>query len=319
VFGQDAAISTVVRAVKRSRAGLAAPDRPVGCVLFMGPTGVGKTELARQLATTLGLPFLRFDMSEYMEKHAVARLIGAPPGYVGYDEGGQLVESIRKSPHAVLLLDEIEKAHRDIFDILLQVMDRATLTDNHGREADFRHVALIMTSNVGAREMEKPAIGFAGQRKSGKSAFERMFSPEFRNRLDEVVQFNPLSPEVMGRVVDKFLEEVREQLREKKVSLRVSDEARAWLAEKGYRPPLWRAPLGPHHPARAQGPALRRAALRPPRKGRAAQVDLAPTRHRSATHPPTLPAVVPKSPLPALTEASPGETKKSPLPSLKNP
>jgi len=244
VFGQDAAISTVVRAVKRSRAGLAALDRPVGCFLFMGPTGVGKTELARQLATTLGLPFLRFDMSEYMEKHAVARLIGAPPGYVGYDEGGQLVESIRKSPHAVLLLDEIEKAHRDIFDILLQVMDRATLTDNHGREADFRHVALIMTSNVGAREMEKPAIGFAGQRKSGKSAFERMFSPEFRNRLDEVVQFNPLSPEVMGRVVDKFLDEVREQLREKKVSLRVSDEARAWLAEKGYDPHFGARPLG---------------------------------------------------------------------------
>lgn len=244
VFGQDAAIRTVVRAVKRSRAGLAAPDRPVGCFLFMGPTGVGKTELARQLATTLGLPFLRFDMSEYMEKHAVARLIGAPPGYVGYDEGGQLVESIRKSPHAVLLLDEIEKAHRDIFDILLQVMDRATLTDNHGREADFRHVALIMTSNVGAREMEKPAIGFAGQRKSGKDAFERMFSPEFRNRLDEVVQFNPLSPEVMGRVVDKFLDEVREQLREKKVNLRVSAEARAWLAEKGYDPHFGARPLG---------------------------------------------------------------------------
>lgn len=279
VFGQDAAISTVVRAVKRSRAGLAAPDRPVGCFLFMGPTGVGKTELARQLATTLGLPFLRFDMSEYMEKHAVARLIGAPPGYVGYDEGGQLVESIRKSPHAVLLLDEIEKAHRDIFDILLQVMDRATLTDNHGREADFRHVALIMTSNVGAREMEKPAIGFAGQRKSGKDAFERMFSPEFRNRLDEVVQFNPLSPEVMGRVVDKFLDEVREQLREKKVSLRVSAEARAWLAEKGYDPHFGARPLGRIIQRELKDLLSDALLFGRLEKGGAAQVDLAPTRN----------------------------------------
>lgn len=279
VFGQDAAISTVVRAVKRSRAGLAAPDRPVGCFLFMGPTGVGKTELARQLATTLGLPFLRFDMSEYMEKHAVARLIGAPPGYVGYDEGGQLVESIRKSPHAVLLLDEIEKAHRDIFDILLQVMDRATLTDNHGREADFRHVALIMTSNVGARDMEKPAIGFAGQRKSGKDAFERMFSPEFRNRLDEVVQFNPLSPEVMGRVVDKFLDEVREQLREKKVSLRVSAEARAWLAEKGYDPHFGARPLGRIIQRELKDLLSDALLFGRLEKGGAAQVDLAPTRN----------------------------------------
>lgn len=279
VFGQDAAISTVVRAVKRSRAGLAAPDRPVGCFLFMGPTGVGKTELARQLATTLGLPFLRFDMSEYMEKHAVARLIGAPPGYVGYDEGGQLVESIRKSPHAVLLLDEIEKAHRDIFDILLQVMDRATLTDNHGREADFRHVALIMTSNVGAREMEKPAIGFAGQRKSGKDAFERMFSPEFRNRLDEVVQFNPLSPEVMGRVVDKFLDEVREQLREKKVSLRISAEARAWLAEKGYDPHFGARPLGRIIQRELKDLLSDALLFGRLEKGGAAQVDLAPTRN----------------------------------------
>ena len=289
VFGQDAAISTVVSAVKRSRAGLASPDRPVGCFLFMGPTGVGKTELARQLATTLGLPFLRFDMSEYMEKHAVARLIGAPPGYVGYDEGGQLVESIRKSPHAVLLLDEIEKAHRDIFDILLQVMDRATLTDNHGREADFRHVALIMTSNVGAREMEKPAIGFAGQRKSGKSAFERMFSPEFRNRLDEVVQFNPLSPEVMGRVVDKFLDEVREQLREKKVSLRVSAEARAWLAEKGYDPHFGARPLGRIIQRELKDLLSDALLFGRLEKGGAAHVDLTPTRNAlqlTPEHPP---------------------------------
>ena len=243
VFGQDAAVDTVVRAVKRARAGLRGDDKPMGSFLFMGPTGVGKTELARRLAESLGLPFLRFDMSEYMEKHAVARLIGAPPGYVGFDEGGQLVERIRKQPHAVLLLDEIEKAHRDLYDILLQVMDHATLTDNHGREADFRHVILIMTSNAGARELARPAIGFAGDRKSGKDALERVFSPEFRNRLDEVVTFAALSPEVMGRVVDKFVEQMRGQLAEKKVSLELTPAARAWLAEKGYDPDFGARPL----------------------------------------------------------------------------
>jgi ATP-dependent Clp protease ATP-binding subunit ClpA len=244
VYGQDDAVATVVRAVKRARAGLGAAERPTGSFLFMGPTGVGKTELARQLAKTLDVHFLRFDMSEYMEKHAVARLIGAPPGYVGYDEGGQLVEGIRKHPHAVLLLDEIEKAHRDLYDILLQVMDHATLTDNHGREADFRHVILIMTSNAGARDMAKQAIGFSGERKSGKPALEKIFSPEFRNRLDEVVTFNALAPEVMGRVVDKFVREVEEQLREKKVTLELTAAARSWLAEKGYSPEFGARPLG---------------------------------------------------------------------------
>jgi ATP-dependent Clp protease ATP-binding subunit ClpA len=244
VFGQDEAVGTVVRAVKRARAGLGGRERPTGCFLFMGPTGVGKTELAKQLAASLGVPFLRFDMSEYMEKHAVARLIGAPPGYVGYDEGGQLVERIRKHPHAVLLLDEIEKAHRDLFDILLQVMDHATLTDNHGREADFRHVILVMTSNVGARDMARAAIGFAGGAAGdGRKALERVFSPEFRNRLDEVVTFRSLTPEVMGRVVDKFVTEVAAQLREKKVRLELTPAARDWLAERGYDPDFGARPL----------------------------------------------------------------------------
>jgi ATP-dependent Clp protease ATP-binding subunit ClpA len=244
VFGQGGAISTVVRAVKRARAGLGGPDRPIGCFLFTGPTGVGKTELSKQLARTLGVPFLRFDMSEYMEKHAVARLIGAPPGYVGYDQGGLLVERIRKQPYAVLLLDEIEKAHQDLFDILLQVMDHATLTDNQGREADFRHVTLIMTSNAGAREMTARAIGFGGgSAGDGSKEIERLFSPEFRNRLDEIVTFSALAPEVMGRVVDKFVREVADQLRERKVEIDLSDAARAWLAEKGHDPLFGARPL----------------------------------------------------------------------------
>jgi ATP-dependent Clp protease ATP-binding subunit ClpA len=245
VFGQDGAIATVVRAVKRARAGLGGADKPIGSFLFAGPTGVGKTELARQLASALRVPFLRFDMSEYMEKHAVARLIGAPPGYVGYDQGGILVDAVRKNPHAVLLLDEIEKAHPDLFDILLQVMDRATLTDNHGREASFRHVTLVMTSNAGAREMSARAIGFgASMRGDGSKEIERLFSPEFRNRLDEIVHFHALTPEVMGRVVDKFVREVEGQLREKKVRITLTPAARAWLAERGYDPLFGARPLG---------------------------------------------------------------------------
>jgi len=245
VYGQDAAIDTVVRAVKRARAGLGGADKPIGCFLFVGPTGVGKTELSKQLARTLGVPFVRFDMSEYMEKHAVSRLIGAPPGYVGYDQGGQLVEKIRKQPHTVLLLDEIEKAHQDLFEILLQVMDHSTLTDNQGREADFRHVILIMTSNAGTREMAAKAIGFGGgTRGDGAKEVERLFSPEFRNRLDEVVRFDALSPEVMGRVVDKFIREVEEQLRERKIALELTPAARAWLAQKGFDPDFGARPLG---------------------------------------------------------------------------
>ena len=245
VFGQEDAISIVVRAVKRTRAGLGGANRPIGSFLFMGPTGVGKTELAKQLADTLGVPFLRFDMSEYMEKHAVARLIGAPPGYVGYDQGGILVDGVRKNPYAVVLLDEIEKAHIDLFDILLQVMDRATLTDNHGREADFRHITLIMTSNVGARDMARRAIGFGGgPAGDGMKDVEKLFSPEFRNRLDEIIKFHQLTPDVMGRVVDKFIREVEAQLSEKKVNISLSEDARTWLAEKGFSPLFGARPLG---------------------------------------------------------------------------
>ena len=246
VIGQNEAVGLVADAVIRARAGIKDPRRPIGSFVFLGPTGVGKTELAKALAESLfdsEENMVRIDMSEYMEKHAVARLIGAPPGYVGYDEGGQLVEKIRKQPHAVLLLDEIEKAHRDLYDILLQVMDHATLTDNHGREADFRHVILIMTSNAGARDLVKPAIGFSGERKSGKGALEKVFSPEFRNRLDEVVTFASLSPEVMGRVVDKFLGEVRDRLADKKVTLLLTEAGRSWLAEKGYDPDFGARPL----------------------------------------------------------------------------
>jgi len=245
VFGQDRAVETVVQAVKRARAGLGGVDRPVGSFLFTGPTGVGKTELTKQLAKTLAVPFLRFDMSEYMEKHSVSRLIGAPPGYVGYDQGGLLIEQVRKHPHTVLLLDEIEKAHPDVYDILLQVMDHATLTDHQGREADFRHVTLVMTSNAGARELSSQAIGFAGGRVGdGSKEIERLFKPEFRNRLDEIVHFDPLSPEVMLLVVDKFVAEVEQQLSEQKIRLELTDAARNWLAERGYDRDFGARPLG---------------------------------------------------------------------------
>ncbi|MCZ6783808.1 MAG: ATP-dependent Clp protease ATP-binding subunit ClpA [Proteobacteria bacterium] len=244
VYGQEQAVSTVARAIRRSRAGLGGVDRPTGSFLFTGPTGVGKTELAKQLANTLGVPFLRFDMSEYMEKHAISRLIGAPPGYVGYDQGGILIEKVRKHPYAVLLFDEIEKAHQDLFDVLLQVMDHATLTDNQGREADFRHVTFIMTSNAGAREMAELAIGFGGGRRGdGSKEIERLFSPEFRNRLDEIVSFRSLGTEVMGRVVDKFVREVEEQLAERRIEIELSDAARGWLAEQGYDPDFGARPL----------------------------------------------------------------------------
>jgi ATP-dependent Clp protease ATP-binding subunit ClpA len=244
VFGQDPAVQVVVKAVKRTRAGLGGADRPIGSFLFTGPTGVGKTELSKQLAKTLGVPFLRYDMSEYMEKHAVSRLIGAPPGYVGYDQGGMLIESVRKNPYSVLLLDEIEKAHPDVFDILLQVMDHAVLTDNQGREADFRHVTLIMTSNAGAREAATRAIGF-GDGKAGNvsKAIERLFSPEFRNRLDETVIFEPLKPEIMGKVVNKFITELEGQLAEKKIKIELSQAAKDLLAEKGYDPDFGARPL----------------------------------------------------------------------------
>ncbi len=239
IFGQSEAVDRVVEAVKRSRAGFREPDKPVASLLFVGPTGVGKTELARQLAATLGVPLLRFDMSEYQEKHAVAKFVGAPPGYVGYEEGGLLTESIRKNPHAVLLLDEIEKAHADIFNSLLQVMDYATLTDNNGKKADFRNVILLMTSNAGAREIGRQMIGFEGQpiqRDAVFKALERTFSPEFRNRLDGVVNFHGLTEEVVRKIVKRNVAEFSGQLLGKKVLLTMTDDCYDWLARKGYSP-----------------------------------------------------------------------------------
>jgi len=247
VFGQDNAIFSLVNSIKRSRAGLKTPNKPIGSFLFTGPTGVGKTELARCLAEIMGVNFLRFDMSEYMEKHAVARLIGAPPGYVGFEQGGLLSEGIRKTPYCVLLLDEIEKAHADIFNILLQVMDYATLTDNNGKKADFRNVILIMTSNAGAKEMSTRTIGFGddikGTTHKSKRAIEKLFSPEFRNRLDEIIGFEPLSVEIMELIVDKAINSLNAQLLSKKVLVQLTDEARRWLAQKGYDPAYGARPL----------------------------------------------------------------------------
>ncbi|WP_461209972.1 ATP-dependent Clp protease ATP-binding subunit ClpA [Desulfocurvus sp. DL9XJH121] len=240
VFGQDEAVGIVAQSIKRARAGLRQQGKPTGSFLFVGPTGVGKTELARQLAQCLGVNFVRFDMSEYMEKHAVSRLIGAPPGYVGFDQGGLLTDAIRKNPYTVLLMDEIEKAHPDVFNILLQVMDYATLTDNNGRKADFSHVILLMTSNVGAWEASgKASMGFAGSKYEDRSdkclqAVEKVFSPEFRNRLDGVVSFSNLTPDVMGRIVDKFMDDLNARMAENRVSVRLTPGARAWLAEEGY-------------------------------------------------------------------------------------
>jgi ATP-dependent Clp protease ATP-binding subunit ClpA len=236
IFGQDAAIDEVASAIKLSRSGLRAADKPMGNFLFAGPTGVGKTELARQLARVLKVEFLRFDMSEYMEKHAVSRLIGAPPGYVGYEEGGLLIDAIRKAPHAVLLLDEIEKAHPDLFAILLQVMDHATLTDSHGRHADFRHVILIMTTNAGARDLSGRRMGFkeAGEGSKATGVLERMFAPEFRNRLDATVHFLPLGTREIELVVDKHLDELRALVANRKIQIELDAPARAWLAEKGF-------------------------------------------------------------------------------------
>jgi len=245
VFGQDHAIDTLASTIKLSRSGLGHPEKPIGCFLFAGPTGVGKTELAKQLAKIMGIEFLRFDMSEYMEKHTVSRLIGAPPGYVGFDQGGLLTDAINRNPYAVLLLDEIEKAHPDLFNILLQVMDHATLTDNNGKKADFRNIALIMTTNAGAREMSGAPLGFGAQTNigKGKEAIEKMFSPEFRNRLDATITFNPLSQENIERVVDKFIIELDQQLNDRKVFLQLSDRARRWFAERGYDPTFGARPM----------------------------------------------------------------------------
>ncbi|WP_299198851.1 ATP-dependent Clp protease ATP-binding subunit ClpA [uncultured Amphritea sp.] len=245
VLGQDQAIDTLAAAIKLSRAGLNEPNKPVGSFLFAGPTGVGKTEVTTQLARIMGIELIRFDMSEYMERHTVSRLIGAPPGYVGYDQGGLLTEAVSKSPHAVLLLDEIEKAHPEVFNLLLQVMDNGTLTDNNGRKADFRNVILVMTTNAGIEQMTRASIGFSQQDHTtdGMEAIKKLFTPEFRNRLDGIIQFKALSPQVITGVVDKFLTELQAQLDDKKVVLHVDDAARQWFAEKGYDATMGARPM----------------------------------------------------------------------------
>ena len=245
IFGQDQAISSLSASIKLSRAGLGLVEKPVGSFLFSGPTGVGKTEVSKQLALIMGIEFIRFDMSEYMERHTVSRLIGAPPGYVGYDQGGQLTESVTKHPHSVILLDEIEKAHPEVFNILLQVMDHGTLTDNNGRKADFRNVVLIMTTNAGAQDMSRASMGFNTQdhTSDGTEIIKKTFSPEFRNRLDAIIPFNPLDIDVIKTVVDKFLVELQAQLDEKKVQLEVSEQARDWIADKGYDKTMGARPM----------------------------------------------------------------------------
>ena len=245
VFGQDEAIAALATAVKMSRSGLGHPEKPIGSYLFSGPTGVGKTEVTRQLASVLGLELIRFDMSEYMERHTVSRLIGAPPGYVGFDQGGLLTEAVTKHPHAVLLLDEIEKAHADVFNLLLQVMDHGTLTDNNGRKADFRNVIIVMTTNAGAQQIARTSMGFTAQDHSGDDLQEikKLFSPEFRNRLDAVIQFKPLDEQTIGHVVNKFILELESQLADKHVTIDLDEGARRWLAQHGHDPAMGARPM----------------------------------------------------------------------------
>jgi ATP-dependent Clp protease ATP-binding subunit ClpA len=245
VFGQDMAIGALGTAIKLSRAGLGAEEKPIGSFLFAGPTGVGKTELCRQLAKVMGIELIRFDMSEYMERHTVSRLIGAPPGYVGFDQGGLLTDSVTKHPHSVVLLDEIEKAHPEVFNLLLQVMDHGTLTDNNGRKADFRNVILVMTTNAGADLMSRRSIGFTSQDHSsdGMEEIKKLFTPEFRNRLDSIIQFGALDMDVVKTVVDKFIVELQTQLGESRVALEVDEEAREWLAVHGYDEKMGARPM----------------------------------------------------------------------------
>ncbi|MEK7696602.1 MAG: AAA family ATPase, partial [Pseudomonadota bacterium] len=245
VFGQDPAIEALSAAIKMARSGLGEKTKPVGSFLFAGPTGVGKTEVTRQLASVLGLALIRFDMSEYMERHTVSRLIGAPPGYVGFDQGGLLTEAITKHPHAVLLFDEIEKAHQDVFNLLLQVMDHGTLTDNNGRKADFRNVIIVMTTNAGAQQMARTSMGFTQQDHAGDDVQEikKLFSPEFRNRLDAIIPFKPLDDQTILHVVSKFIIELESQLEDKRVTLEVDEAARHWLAKHGHDPAMGARPM----------------------------------------------------------------------------
>jgi ATP-dependent Clp protease ATP-binding subunit ClpA len=245
IFGQDTAIAALSSAIKMSRSGLNEDEKPVGSFLFSGPTGVGKTEVTRQLSMAMGVELIRFDMSEYMERHTVSRLIGAPPGYVGFDQGGLLTEQITKNPHCVLLLDEIEKAHPEVFNLLLQVMDHGTLTDNNGRKADFRHVTIVMTTNAGAQEMSRSSVGFTTQDHSsdGMEVLKKLFSPEFRNRLDSIIQFAPLDQKSVARVVDKLIVELEAQLDKNHVTIELEPAARSWIAATGYDKKMGARPM----------------------------------------------------------------------------
>ncbi len=305
IYGQDGAVDSIVSAIKLARSGLATPEKPIGNFLFSGPTGVGKTELAKQLARILGVEFLRFDMTEYQEKHTVSRLIGAPPGYVGFDQGGLLTDAIRKTPYAVLLLDEIEKAHPDIFNLLLQVMDHATLTDNNGRKADFRHVIVIMTTNAGAQELSARRVGFGADLSdpgNARNAIERTFSPEFRNRLDAWVAFDSLPPDVIAKVVDKLVKELEGQLAEKKVRVELTPAGRTWLAEHGFDRKMGARPMARLIQNEVKKPLAEKILFGELRDGGMVRVEVEPggAKLRLVVEPAPAPAPpAPKAPVPA--------------------